>query len=109
MATAEYQTFVDEKTRAIEDAIRDVDVFIADCSYTDEEYPAKKGWGHGTFSSSIATAKAAGAKLLFCTHHEPTRSDDALEAVFAAALAANATSVQDLDVRLAREGDVYEF
>ena len=105
----EYQTFVDEKTRAIEDAIRDVDVFIADCSYTDEEYPAKKGWGHGTFSSSIATAKAAGAKLLFCTHHEPTRSDDALEAVFAAALAANATSVQDLDVRLAREGDVYEF
>ena len=106
---SEYQTFVDEKTRAIEDAIRDVDVFIADCSYTDDEYPAKKGWGHGTFSSSIATAKAAGAKLLFCTHHEPTRSDDALEAVFAAALAANATSVQDLDVRLAREGDVYEF
>ncbi len=106
---AEYQTFVDEKTLAIEDAIRDVDVFIADCSYTDEEYPAKKGWGHGTFSSSIATAKAAGAKLLFCTHHEPTRSDDALEAVFATALAANATSVQGLDVRLAREGDVYEF
>lgn len=106
---AEYQTFVDEKTRAIENAIQGVDVFIADCSYTDEEYPAKKGWGHGTFSSSIATAKAAGAKLLFCTHHEPTRSDDALEAVFAAALAANATALPGLDVRLAREGDVYEF
>ena len=106
---AEYQTFVDEKARAIEDAIRDVDVFIADCSYTDQEYPAKKGWGHGTFSSSIATAKAASVKLLFCTHHEPTRSDDALEAVFAEALATNAASVQGLDVRLAREGDVYEF
>ena len=106
---AEYQTFVDEKTRAIENAIQGVDVFIADCSYTDEEYPAKKGWGHGTFSSSIATAKAAGAKLLFCTHHEPTRSDDALEAVFAAALATNATALPGLDVRLAREGDVYEF
>ena len=106
---AEYQTFVDEKIRAIEDAIRGVDVFIADCSYTDEEYPAKKGWGHGTFSSSIATAKAAGAQLLFCTHHEPTRSDDALEVAFAAALAANAAFVQGLDIRLAREGDVYEF
>ena len=106
---AEYQTFVDEKTRAIEDAIRGVDVFIADCSYTDGEYPAKKGWGHGTFSSSIATAKAADAKLLFCTHHEPTRSDDALEAAFAAALATNAAAVEGLDVRLAREGDVYEF
>ena len=106
---AEYQTFVDQRTQAIEDAIRNVDVFIADCSYTDEEYPGKKGWGHGTFSSSIATAKAAGAKLLLCTHHEPTRSDDALELAFSAALSANAASVQGLDVRLAREGDVYEF
>ena len=106
---AEYQTFVDEKALAIEDAIRGVDVFIADCSYTDAEYPAKKGWGHGTFSSSIATAKAAGAKVLFCTHHEPTRSDDALEIAFAEALASNATEIMGFDVRLAREGDVYEF
>lgn len=106
---AEYQTFVDEKALAIEDAIRGVDVFIADCSYTDAEYPAKKGWGHGTFSSSIATAKAAGAKVLFCTHHEPTRSDDALEIAFSEALAANTTDMQSVDVRLAREGDVYEF
>jgi len=105
----EYQSFVDEKSRSIEDAIRSVDVFIADSSYTDQEYPAKKGWGHGTFSSSIATAKAAGVKVLFCTHHEPTRSDDALESVFAAALATNATLAEGLDVRLAREGDVYEF
>jgi phosphoribosyl 1,2-cyclic phosphodiesterase len=106
---AEYQSFVDEKSLAIEDAIRGVDVFIADCSYTDTEYPGKKGWGHGTYSSSIATAKAAGVKVLFCTHHEPTRSDDALEQVFAEALAANAEQAQSMDVRLAREGDVYEF
>jgi hypothetical protein len=57
----------------------------------------------------MATAKAAGAKVLFCTHHEPTRNDDALEAVFATALAANAEDTTGLDVRLAREGDVYEF
>jgi phosphoribosyl 1,2-cyclic phosphodiesterase len=106
---AEYQTFVVEKLRSIEDAIRGVDVFIADCSYTDEEYPAKKGWGHGTFTSSIETAKAAGVRLLFCTHHEPTRSDDALDAVFASALATNAQHLQGLEIRLAREGDCYEF
>jgi phosphoribosyl 1,2-cyclic phosphodiesterase len=105
----EYQVFVDEKTQSILDAIRNVDVFIADSSYTDAEYASKKGWGHGTFSTSMATAKAAGAKVLFCTHHEPTRNDDALEAVFAAALEANAEHTQGLDVRLAREGDVYEF
>jgi phosphoribosyl 1,2-cyclic phosphodiesterase len=105
----EYQVFVDEKSQSILEAIRDVDVFIADSSYTDAEYTSKKGWGHGTFSTSMATAKAAGAKVLFCTHHEPTRNDDALESVFAAALAANVAHTQGLDVRLAREGDVYEF
>jgi ribonuclease BN (tRNA processing enzyme) len=106
---AEYQVFVDEKLKAIEDAIRGVDVFIADCSYTDAEYPSKKGWGHGTFSSSIATAHATGAKVLFCTHHEPTRSDDALEAAFQSALDANASLTTQVDVRLAREGDCYDF
>lgn len=106
---AEYQVFVDEKTQSILDAMRGVDVLIADCSYTDAEYASKKGWGHGTFSSSMATAKAAGAKVLYCTHHEPTRSDDALETVFAAALEAHADLAAGLDVRLAREGDVYVF
>jgi phosphoribosyl 1,2-cyclic phosphodiesterase len=108
-AFAEYQVFVDEKNQAILEAMHGVDVLIADSSYTDAEYAAKKGWGHGTFSTSIATAKAAGAKTLFCTHHEPTRGDDALETVFAAALSANAQHTDGLDIRLAREGDVYEF
>ena len=105
----DYQVFVDEKNQSILEAIRDVDVFIADCSYTDAEYAGKKGWGHGTFSTSMATAKAAGAKVLFCTHHEPTRSDDALETVFAQALADHPTALNGLEIRLAREGDVFEF
>jgi phosphoribosyl 1,2-cyclic phosphodiesterase len=105
----EYQVFVDEKNRAILDAVRGVDVLIADSSYTDAEYGSKRGWGHGTFSSSIGLASEAGAKLLYCTHHEPTRSDEALETVFAAALDANRDRNGNLEVRLAREGDVYEF
>jgi phosphoribosyl 1,2-cyclic phosphodiesterase len=105
----EYQIFVDEKSQSIQDAIQSVDVFIADCSYTDSEYPAKKGWGHGTFSANIASAHKAGAKVLFCTHHEPTRSDDALEVAFADALQSNASIAKHMDIRLAREGDCYEF
>ena len=105
----EYQVFVDEKIASINDALQGIDVLIADCSYTDAEYPSKKGWGHGTFTSSIATARSVGAKILYCTHHEPTRSDDALEMVFAEAMNANAGVIKGLDVRLAREGDVYEF
>jgi phosphoribosyl 1,2-cyclic phosphodiesterase len=105
----EYQSFIDEKNLAIHKAMMDVDVLILDSSYTDAEYTSKRGWGHGTFSSSILTAQAVGAKVLYCTHHEPTRSDDALEEVFASALSANATVASTMDIRLAREGDEFEF
>ncbi len=106
---AGYQLFVDEKARGIAHAMLGVDVLIADSSYTAQEYQAKKGWGHGSFHSSIAYARQARARLLFCTHHEPTRSDDALEAVFNEALAANAVQGGGPDIRLAREGETYEF
>ena len=105
-AFAEYQQFVDEKSEAIVRAMRGVNVLIADCSYTGQEYPAKRGWGHGSFNSSIDYARQADAQVLFCTHHEPTRSDDALESVFQQALADEPGGI---DVRLAREGDCYEF
>ena len=106
---AEYQQFVDEKAEAIRRAMQGVNVLIADCSYTAQEYPAKRGWGHGTYDSSIDYARQAGARLLFCTHHEPTRSDDALEVAFQQALSALPPRSGDLDIRLAREGDTYEF
>jgi len=104
-----YQTFVDEKAASIRRAMQGVDVLIADCSYTEQEYPAKKGWGHGTFHTSIQYAREAGAKVLFCTHHEPTRSDDALEAAFAQVLTAHPPRAGDPEYRLAREGETYEF
>jgi len=99
----EYQSLIDEQRLSIEDAIRGVDVLIADASYTRNEYPSKKGWGHGTFDSCIELAKASGAKILYCTHHEPTRNDNDLEKVFAEALARHDCS--GMDIRLAREGD----
>lgn len=102
---AEYQALIEEQQQFIVDAIRGVDVLIADSSYTIEEYPAKKGWGHGTFDSCIQLALEAEAKILYCTHHEPTRSDDELERVFAEAVARYPEAQGKLDIRLAREGD----
>lgn len=99
---AEYQALIEEQRLSIVEAMRGVDILIADSSYTQEEYPAKKGWGHGTFDSSIQLAIDAGVKILYCTHHEPTRSDDELEQVFAQALSRHVLG--NLDVRLAREG-----
>ena len=97
------------KNKEILAAMNGVDVLIADCSYTEDEYPAKRGWGHGTFNSSIEYACNAGAKVLFCTHHEPTRSDAALDAVFNKVLAEHPTHAGGPEYRLAREGETYEF
>ncbi|MBI1174633.1 MAG: MBL fold metallo-hydrolase [Sideroxydans sp.] len=102
---AEYQSLIEEQQQSIVEAIRGVDVLIADSSYTIEEYPSKKGWGHGTFDSCIQLALEAGVKVLYCTHHEPTRSDDELERVFAEAVARYPEAQDKLDIRLAREGD----
>ena len=106
---AEYQGFVDEKQAAIIRGMQGVDVLIADTSYTAQEYPAKVGWGHGTYASSIDYAVRAGARVLYCTHHEPTRSDDALETAYAQAKADNPVPAGGPDIRLAYEGLVYEF
>ncbi len=101
---AEYQRLIEEKQAQIDAAIRGVDLLIADCSYTPEEYATKIGWGHGTFDTSIELAKRAGVKRLICTHHEPTRTDEDLERVFAQALSRFSRTPGDPEVMLSREG-----
>jgi phosphoribosyl 1,2-cyclic phosphodiesterase len=105
----EFQALVDEKEREIIAAMQGVDVLIADSSYTVTEYPAKKGWGHGSFDTSIRMARAAKVKKLICTHHEPTRSDDQLEAVFAEVLSRHPRQPGDPEIMLSREGLEIEF
>ena len=104
---AMYQSLVEQKESRIIDFIRDVDLLIADSSYTVDEYPAKKGWGHGTFASCMQMAETAGVSQLFLTHHEPTRSDDALESAFKDAMRQRRYDVPEID--LAREGLVIEW
>jgi phosphoribosyl 1,2-cyclic phosphodiesterase len=101
----EYRMLIEDKEKSIIEAMRGVDVLIADSSFTAEEYPSKKGWGHGTFDSCIAMAKKSGAKLVYCTHHEPTRSDEALEREFEKALLRYPKQDGGPECRLAREGE----
>jgi len=101
---AEYEHWMHERQHAIDRCMEGVDALIVDCSYTREEYPAKQGWGHGTFDAAIATAVRVGARALYCTHHEPTRSDNELEAVFADVIARHQPLPNGLKVYLAYEG-----
>ncbi len=100
----EYQGFIDDKRAMILDFFRGADALIIDTAYTAEEYPQRKGWGHGTFDTSIQAAREAGVKKAFLTHHEPTRSDDELDNIFANAMAANNVGEGDPEFFLGQEG-----
>lgn len=104
---AEFQQMIDQQQAQLDQALAGLDIMIADCSYTAAEYPTRIGWGHGTLEGSIAWASRIGVKTLVCTHHEPTRSDDALEQAFAAALEHTghaSPAAGGLEILLAREG-----
>jgi len=104
---AMYQALIEQKNGSILEKVRDVDVLVADASYTESEYPAKKGWGHGTFDTCMQMAEKANVSQLFLTHHEPTRDDEALEAVFSESL--RKRTIQGCEIELAREGVLIEW
>jgi CheY-like chemotaxis protein len=61
--------------------MENADVVIHDAQYTPEEYPAKRNWGHSTYSYVTEIAAAAKVQRLFLTHHDPTHDDDFLRGV----------------------------
>ncbi len=99
------QQFIDEKRLEVLAAMQGVDALIVDSSYTDIEYQKKIGWGHSTYGAAIELAKSAAAKKLFFTHHEPTRSDSELEAIYHREIS-NAGKL-DFEAYLAQEGVEY--
>jgi phosphoribosyl 1,2-cyclic phosphodiesterase len=55
------------------------DVLLHDAQYTEEEYPAKLGWGHSSVADAVALARSADVGRLLLFHHDPHHSDDQLE------------------------------
>lgn len=80
--------------------IRDADLVIYDSTYTDDEFPAKVGWGHSTWQEGIRLCRAANVKRLALFHHDPDHSDTAMTVIEQHARA------QWSDVFAARDGMV---
>ena len=83
------------------------DLVLHDAQYLDEEYSAKIGWGHSSVDDAVAFCRAAGARRLVLFHHEPERSDHALELL--EDRARELTEGDQLPPVLAREGMVIEL
>lgn len=87
--------------------LRDADLVIHDAQYTAAEYPAKHGWGHSTIEYAVDVATAANVKTLALYHHDPSRGDDAVDALIAVARARVGNG--DLNVVGAAEGSAIEL
>ena len=59
--------------------IQDADLVIYDSTYTDEEFPAKVGWGHSTWQEGVRLCRAANVKRLAIFHHDPDHVDSFME------------------------------
>jgi phosphoribosyl 1,2-cyclic phosphodiesterase len=56
-------------------------LLVHDAQYLEAEMPEKHGWGHSTIPQVLALGKAAGVRTLALYHHDPGRSDDALDVI----------------------------
>jgi len=62
------------------EACRNADLLIADAQYTDDEYAAKRGWGHTSCLTVTDLALKAEAKKLALFHHDPATTDSSVDA-----------------------------
>jgi len=91
-----------EQNNAIEEFFKGADLLIHDAQYTDAEYSERINWGHSTIEQAIAAANRAGVKKLALFHHDPDRTDSALDEM--AAVYCKPGKYGDTEVFFAREG-----
>ena len=56
-----------------------VDVLLHDAQFTEDEYAERVGWGHSSIAHAVGFARKADVGRLVLFHHDPDRSDAAVE------------------------------
>ena len=80
------------------------DIVIHEAQYTPEEYPAKRHWGHSSYSYVVELAAMSGVRRLILTHHDPSHDDDFLRNVEKRARALASQLGSPIDVACSYEG-----
>jgi len=80
------------------------DLMIHDAQYLRADMPAKHGWGHSVVDDVLVLARQAEVKRVALHHHDPDRSDDALDAIAEISAQWAAEHARDLATLVAREG-----
>lgn len=74
---------------------RDADVLIHDAQYLDSELAAKARFGHSAVGYAVNLAVAAGARRVVLFHHDPSRTDEQIDAILAGSRAAEPKVIVD--------------
>jgi phosphoribosyl 1,2-cyclic phosphodiesterase/CheY-like chemotaxis protein len=90
------------------DFINGADLLIHDAQYTAAEYLSKVGWGHSSIEFVVKLAQHAQAKHVVLTHHDPLRTDDALDGIIEKIRNTLETNHSTVLVSAAREGEVID-
>ena len=85
------------------------DLLIHDAQYLDHEMPAHKGWGHSSGRDAARLALEAGCKRLALFHHDPDRSDAAIDALTADCRAQAILASSKLEIFAAAEAQSFEI
>ena len=89
--------------------IGDTDVLITDCTYMDDEYESKVGWGHSCISKVIQLADEARVKKLYLFHHDPNQNDDAIDVKFKTAQEMLKKRKSETEVIAPQSGDLFRI
>jgi phosphoribosyl 1,2-cyclic phosphodiesterase len=73
----------DGRDARIVELIAGSEIVIYDATFTDEEYPQYRGWGHSTWQEGVRLCEAAGAGRLVTFHHLPEHDDADLDRIAA--------------------------
>lgn len=93
---------VDEAVAAF---VEGATLMVYDAMYLDADYPRFVGWGHSTPGRALDLAERAGIDVPVLFHHDPNRTDDALDAIAADAARRHPGAIlarQGLTIALAR-------
>jgi ribonuclease BN (tRNA processing enzyme) len=82
-----------------------VDLLLHDAMYTEEEYKARRGWGHSTYEQVLDLARRARVKAIRFFHHAPARTDHELDEILADIRNRVSGGETDPEVRMAADGD----
>jgi ribonuclease BN (tRNA processing enzyme) len=81
----------------------EVDILLHDAQYTAAELPERAAFGHSAVDYAVGLAERSGARRLLLFHHDPPRTDDAVDEIV------RTHQRPHLDVQAAAEGMVIDL